>query len=203
VVLCPDVAPSIDSRFDCSDLLQRSVIHYGTAKASAVTWAPRTFRARVNHYGAMRAAFKALHNLARRGGYMLPKIRFGHVGFKLIWKATTASSIRCTNHSQRTISSWLNSLVRFEDRRMSCSTPMQVMKKRPPMGSRGLMQRSNEPVGEGLPGVPSGPVVATCCRLPEGTQRSRAALIPRPFRRVLEAASIASFCYGTSERATR
>jgi hypothetical protein len=38
VVLCPDVVPSIDSRFDCSDLLQRSVIHYGTAKASAVTY---------------------------------------------------------------------------------------------------------------------------------------------------------------------
>jgi hypothetical protein len=37
VVLCPDVVPSIDSRFDCSDLLQRSVIHYGTAKASAIT----------------------------------------------------------------------------------------------------------------------------------------------------------------------
>jgi hypothetical protein len=36
VVLSPDVAPSIDSRFDYSDLLQRSVIHYGTAKASAV-----------------------------------------------------------------------------------------------------------------------------------------------------------------------
>jgi hypothetical protein len=38
VVLCPDVVPSIDSRFDCSDLLQRSVTHYGTAKASAVTY---------------------------------------------------------------------------------------------------------------------------------------------------------------------
>jgi hypothetical protein len=38
VVLCPDVAPSIDGRFDCSDLLQRRVIHYGTAKASAVTY---------------------------------------------------------------------------------------------------------------------------------------------------------------------
>jgi len=37
VVLCPNVAPSIDGRFDCSDLLQRSVIHCGTAKASAVT----------------------------------------------------------------------------------------------------------------------------------------------------------------------
>jgi hypothetical protein len=36
VVLCPDVAPYIDSRFDCFDLLQRSLIHYGTAKASAV-----------------------------------------------------------------------------------------------------------------------------------------------------------------------
>jgi hypothetical protein len=41
VVLCPDVAPYVDSRFDCRDLLQRSVIHYGTAKASAVTCAPR------------------------------------------------------------------------------------------------------------------------------------------------------------------
>jgi hypothetical protein len=41
VVLCPDVAPYMDSRFDCRDLLQRSVIHYGTAKASAVTCAPR------------------------------------------------------------------------------------------------------------------------------------------------------------------
>ena len=41
MVLCPDVAPYVDSRFDCRDLLQRSVIHYGTAKASAVTCAPR------------------------------------------------------------------------------------------------------------------------------------------------------------------
>src|SRR6266851_2114166 len=41
VVLCPDVAPRMDSRFDCRDLLQRSVIHYGTAKAAAVTCAPR------------------------------------------------------------------------------------------------------------------------------------------------------------------
>jgi len=31
----------MDSRFDCRDLLQRSVIHYGTAKAAAVTCAPR------------------------------------------------------------------------------------------------------------------------------------------------------------------
>jgi hypothetical protein len=28
VVLCPDVASCMDSRFDCRDLLQRSVIHY-------------------------------------------------------------------------------------------------------------------------------------------------------------------------------
>jgi len=40
VVLCPDVVPFVDRRFDCRDLLQRSVIHYGTAKASAVTCAP-------------------------------------------------------------------------------------------------------------------------------------------------------------------
>ena len=36
VVLCPDVAPCMDSRFDCGDLLQRSVIHYeGELKASS------------------------------------------------------------------------------------------------------------------------------------------------------------------------
>jgi hypothetical protein len=36
VVLCTDVAPYIDSRFDCCDLLQRSVIHYGgECKASS------------------------------------------------------------------------------------------------------------------------------------------------------------------------
>jgi len=36
VVLCTDVAPCIDSRFDCCDLLQRSVIHYGgECKASS------------------------------------------------------------------------------------------------------------------------------------------------------------------------
>ncbi len=28
MVLCPDVASCMDSRFDCRDLLQRSVIHY-------------------------------------------------------------------------------------------------------------------------------------------------------------------------------
>ena len=41
MVLCPDVVPFVDHRFDCRDLLQRSLIHYGTAKASAVTCAPR------------------------------------------------------------------------------------------------------------------------------------------------------------------
>jgi hypothetical protein len=28
VVICPDVAPCIYSRFDCGDLLQRNVIHF-------------------------------------------------------------------------------------------------------------------------------------------------------------------------------
>jgi hypothetical protein len=55
VVLCPDVVPFVDHRFDCRDLLQRSVIHYGTAKASAVTCAPRA----------------GLRDLARRGGCIL------------------------------------------------------------------------------------------------------------------------------------
>jgi hypothetical protein len=35
VVLCPDVAPYIDSRFDCCDLLQRSVIHYGAERKAS------------------------------------------------------------------------------------------------------------------------------------------------------------------------
>jgi hypothetical protein len=61
VVLCPDVVPFVDHRFDCRNLLQRSVIHYGTAKASAVTCAPRVGQSLRRHA----AAFKALHNLAR------------------------------------------------------------------------------------------------------------------------------------------
>jgi hypothetical protein len=42
VVLCPDVAPYSDSRFDCRDLLQRSVIHYAAARkaSSAIISAP-------------------------------------------------------------------------------------------------------------------------------------------------------------------
>ena len=36
MVLCPNVVPFVDHRFDCRDLLQRSVIDYGTGKASAV-----------------------------------------------------------------------------------------------------------------------------------------------------------------------
>src|SRR5213594_2736413 len=42
VVLCPDVAPCMDSRFDCRDLLQRSVIHYGAERkaSSAIISAP-------------------------------------------------------------------------------------------------------------------------------------------------------------------
>ncbi len=51
MVLCPDVVPFVDHRFDCRDLLQRSVIHYGTAKAVLRAW--------VNHYGAMGAALAA------------------------------------------------------------------------------------------------------------------------------------------------
>jgi hypothetical protein len=35
VVLCPDVAPVVDRRFDCCDLLRRSVIHHGAHRASA------------------------------------------------------------------------------------------------------------------------------------------------------------------------
>jgi hypothetical protein len=35
VVLCTDVAPYIYSRFDCCDLLQRSVIHYGAERKAS------------------------------------------------------------------------------------------------------------------------------------------------------------------------
>ena len=35
MVLCPDVASCIDSRFDCRDLLQRSVIHYGAERKAS------------------------------------------------------------------------------------------------------------------------------------------------------------------------
>ena len=42
VVLYPDVAPCMDSRFDCRDLLQRSVIHYEAERkaSSAIISAP-------------------------------------------------------------------------------------------------------------------------------------------------------------------
>ena len=35
MALYPDVAPFADNRFDCCDLLQRSVIHHGTGRATA------------------------------------------------------------------------------------------------------------------------------------------------------------------------
>ena len=35
MVLCPDVASCMDSRFDCRDLLQRSVIHYGAERKAS------------------------------------------------------------------------------------------------------------------------------------------------------------------------
>jgi hypothetical protein len=62
VVLCPDVVPFVDHRFDCRDLLQRSVIDYGTGKASAVTCAPRVGQSLRRH--ARRAQSAAIS----RGG---------------------------------------------------------------------------------------------------------------------------------------
>jgi len=50
VVLRPDGVPFIDRRFDCRDLLQRSVIHYGSRKAvriSGVTGMARCVNCRV------------------------------------------------------------------------------------------------------------------------------------------------------------
>ena len=37
MVLRPDGVPFIDRRFDCRDLLQRSVIHYGSRKAVRIS----------------------------------------------------------------------------------------------------------------------------------------------------------------------
>ena len=36
MALCPDVVPFIDGRFNCRDLLQRSVIHYGSREAVCI-----------------------------------------------------------------------------------------------------------------------------------------------------------------------
>ena len=46
MVLCPDVAPYMDSRFDCCDLLLRSVIHYGAERkaSSAIISTPHSGR---------------------------------------------------------------------------------------------------------------------------------------------------------------
>jgi hypothetical protein len=46
VVLCPDVVSYIDSRFDCRNLLQRSVIHHGAGReaSSAIISAPHSGR---------------------------------------------------------------------------------------------------------------------------------------------------------------
>ncbi len=46
MVLCPDVAPYLGSRFDCCDLLQRSVIRYGAERkaSSAIISTPRSGR---------------------------------------------------------------------------------------------------------------------------------------------------------------
>ncbi len=37
MVLYPDVVPFADNRFDCCDLLQHSIIHHGTGKASGIS----------------------------------------------------------------------------------------------------------------------------------------------------------------------
>ena len=44
MVLCPDVVPIADHRFDCCDLLQRSVIHYGAERkaSSAIISTPHS-----------------------------------------------------------------------------------------------------------------------------------------------------------------
>ena len=46
MVLCPDVAPNIDSRFGCCNLLQRSVIHDGAERkaSSAIISTPHSGR---------------------------------------------------------------------------------------------------------------------------------------------------------------
>jgi hypothetical protein len=71
--------PFVDHRFDCRDLPQRGVIHHGTGKASAVMWAPRTFRARVNHYGAHARRAQKRCTISRAGRLCVPKIRFGQM----------------------------------------------------------------------------------------------------------------------------
>jgi hypothetical protein len=50
-------------------------------------------RARVNHYGAMRAALEALRSRAVAMAVYSADV----LAFKLIWKATMATWIKCTN----------------------------------------------------------------------------------------------------------
>jgi hypothetical protein len=73
VVLCPDVVPVIDRRFDCCDLSQRGVIHHGTAKASAVMGALCAGQSLRRH--ARRAQSTARSRAERR--LCEPRIRSG------------------------------------------------------------------------------------------------------------------------------
>ena len=72
MVLCPDVAPNIDSRFGCCNLLQRSVIHDGAERkaSSAIISTPHSGRNDRN--GMLRVYLAAL-----------PKISSGLVFFPI------------------------------------------------------------------------------------------------------------------------
>jgi hypothetical protein len=66
VVLCPDVVPFVDHRFDCCDLPQRGLIHHGAGKASPVI-RPCTFRARGSLITALCAPRSKRCTISRAG----------------------------------------------------------------------------------------------------------------------------------------
>ena len=60
MVLCPDVAPCIYSRFDCCDLLQRNVIHFRAERKASSAIISISHSGRNDRNGMLRVYFAAL-----------------------------------------------------------------------------------------------------------------------------------------------
>jgi hypothetical protein len=82
VVLCADVAPFIDSRFDCCDLLQRSVIHFGAERKTSSAMICTPHSGRNDRNGMLRVATipkieaPALSNFPiQAGAFILARLR--------------------------------------------------------------------------------------------------------------------------------
>jgi hypothetical protein len=98
VVLCPDVVAYIDSRFDCCDLLQRSVIHYGAERkaSSAIISTPHSGRNDRN--GMLRVYLAVLPKIELRPCLLCDSSRGFCIGlsFPKIISARSDDAIRAT-----------------------------------------------------------------------------------------------------------